>query len=451
MRSALLISPLFVLACAIILMSCGGSQPGTVNVSLSDPATCAAPSGPYRHVYVTVTDVKIHQSASASSNDSGWQDLAPQLKDSPVQVDLLGVANQCFLAMLGSTGIQPGHYQQIRVILAANNVSVNNNKCGNFANCVTLTNDPTNTPLALQLSSESQTGIKIPSGQIAGGEFVIGSGETKDLNIDFNACASLIVDGNGQYRLKPVLHAGEVSTQTASTSISGTIIDASTQQPVVGGNTIVALEHTDGNGIDRVVMEGVAASNGSFSFCPVPSGTYDVVAVAINGAGNAYSATVITGVKPGDSVGTIPLTPAGLPASITGQVTSAGSSGGVAVDLSLSALQSAGNNLLVTVPLAQQSGATASLTTASCGSVDCVNYTLSVPGANPAVAAFTSVNPVPAGPAGPPVNYIVDAQAFVPGSSAQQDCSSPDMQTPPTSVSPGGSTPAATLNFLGCQ
>jgi len=160
---------------------------------------------------------------------------------------------------------------------------------------------------------------------------------------------------------------------------------------------------------------------------------------------------VITGVKPGDSVGTIPLTPAGLPASITGQITSAGSSGGVAVDLSLSALQSAGNNLLVTVPLAQQSGATASLTTASCGSVDCVNYTLSVPGANPAVAAFTSVNPVPAGPAGPPVNYIVDAQAFVPGSSAQQNCSSPDMQTPPTSVSPGGSTPAATLNFLGCQ
>ena len=104
MRSALLISPLFVLACAIILMSCGGSQPGTVNVSLSDPATCAAPSGPYRHIYVTVTDVKIHQSASASSNDSGWQDLAPQLKDSPVQVDLLGVANQCFLAMLGPDG-----------------------------------------------------------------------------------------------------------------------------------------------------------------------------------------------------------------------------------------------------------------------------------------------------------------------------------------------------------
>ncbi len=236
MRSTLFVCLFAVVACAIVMISCGGSQPGTVNVSLSDPATCAAPNGPYRHVYVTVTDVRIHQSASASANDSGWKDLTPQLKDNPVQVDLLGVSNQCFLATLGSAGIAPGHYQQVRVILAANNVSVNNNKCGNVANCVTLTSDLLNTPIALQLSSESQTGIKIPSGQLAGGEFAIGSGETKDLNIDFNACASLVIQGSGQYRLKPVLHAGEVSTQTTATTITGTIIDGSTLQPVVGGN-----------------------------------------------------------------------------------------------------------------------------------------------------------------------------------------------------------------------
>jgi hypothetical protein len=47
-----------------------------------------------------------------------------------------------------------------------------------------LTSDPSNTPQALQLSSESTTGIKIPSGQIAGGDFTVASGETKDLNID---------------------------------------------------------------------------------------------------------------------------------------------------------------------------------------------------------------------------------------------------------------------------
>jgi hypothetical protein len=31
---------------------------GTVNLSLSDPATCASPNGPLRHIYVTVTDVE---------------------------------------------------------------------------------------------------------------------------------------------------------------------------------------------------------------------------------------------------------------------------------------------------------------------------------------------------------------------------------------------------------
>jgi len=285
---------LAIVALAIFLMSCsGGSKPGTVNTSISDPPTCAAPQGPYRHVYVTVNDVLIHQSASASANDAGWIHLASGLKDNPLQVDLLGVANQCFLAMLGSAEIEPGTYQQIRVVLAPNSASVNNNKCGNVANCLMLTSDPANTPQALQLSSETQTGIKIPSGQIAGGSFTIGSGQTKDLNIDFDACASVVVQGSGQYRLKPVLHAGEVSLQSASSSISGTTIDGSSQQAVVGGNTVVALEQADGS----VVMQAVPASNGSFVFCPVADGTYNLVAVAIDGSGNTYAATVITGGK----------------------------------------------------------------------------------------------------------------------------------------------------------
>jgi hypothetical protein len=456
---------LTIIAVAIFLVSCGGSgssQPATVHVSLSDPATCAAPQGPFRHIYVTVTDVKIHQSDNASPSDSGWLDLAPGLKDNPVQVDLLGVANQCFLAMLGSAEIEAGHFQQIRVILADNSVSAKGNKCGSAANCLMLTSDPSNAPQPLQLSSESKTGIKIPSGQMAGGDFTVGSGETKDLNIDFNACASVVVQGNGQYRLKPVLHAGEVSTQSASTAISGTIIDGNTQQPVVGGNTVVALEQKDSAGVDRVVMETVAASNGGFAFCPVPQGAYDVVAVAIGGLGNTYSATVITGVQPGNAMGTVPLAPAGIPASITGQISTSTGSAGTAVDLVASALQSIGNSALVTVPLAQQSAATATLTTASslaCPvSTDCVSYTFSLPGANPSVGAFSSGgNQTPAVPASGSVNYTVDANAFLPGSAGLSDCSPSNLQTNMTntnatlSVTPGTGATAATLAFTGCQ
>src|SRR6266550_75719 len=86
-------------AAAAFLVSCGSSsnssmQMATVRVSLSDPATCAAPQGPYSHIYVAVTDVRIHQSSNAGDGDTGWVDLVPGLASNPVQVDLLGAGAQ---------------------------------------------------------------------------------------------------------------------------------------------------------------------------------------------------------------------------------------------------------------------------------------------------------------------------------------------------------------------
>jgi hypothetical protein len=466
MRRFIPVLALLVFAALAFLLSCSSSNTSkqmiaTVQVSLSDPATCSAPRGPFSHVYVTVTDVRIHQSASAADSDPGWVDLASGLAASPVQVDLLGAATQCFLKMLGSSEIQPGTYQQIRILLADNSTTVSGNQCGSTANCVVLASDPMN-PRPLQLSSESKTGIKIPPGQIAGGKFVVAAGESKDLDLDFNACSSIVHEGNGMFRLKPVLHAGEVAQQTA---ISGTVIDAGTQAPIVGGNTVVALEQNDGSGVDRVVMETVTDSNGAFSFCPVASGTYHIVAAAINGAGVAYGATVITGVQSSAALGKLPLTPALAPASIMGTITTSTGSAGTSADLTLSALQSImvnGGNLLVTVPLAAQSASTATLTTApgmSCpANTDCVSYTLSVPAANPSAGTFSSSgNQSPAPPATGAVNYTLDAAEFVPGSAGQADCSPSDLQTSQTSsstpltVTPGVSVTGATLAFTGCN
>jgi Domain of unknown function (DUF4382) len=206
-----------------------------VNVRVSDPATCSGPKGTFSHIYATITDVQINASANAGNNDSGWIDLTPSLAQNPQQVDLLGQAsNQCFLATLGDpTALQPGSYQQIRIMLASNGTVAVNNACGTTANCVMLSSSPT-AAQPLLLSSEAKTGIKIPSGQISGGQFVIAAGETEDLDIDFNACESIVAEGNGQFRLKPVLHAGEVSL--TSTSINGTIVDSVTGQSVVGGD-----------------------------------------------------------------------------------------------------------------------------------------------------------------------------------------------------------------------
>jgi hypothetical protein len=460
---ALFLSVFFLFSCS---SSKSASNVGTmVNVRVSDPATCSGPQGAFSHIYVTITDVQINSSASAGNNDSGWIDLTPSLSQNPQQIDLLGQANnQCFLATLGATtALQPGSYQQIRINLASNSTSVSNNLCGGTANCVMLSSSPS-TAQPLLLSSEAQTGIKIPSGQIAGGQFVIAAGETKDLDIDFNACESVVSEGNGQFRLKPVLHAGEVSL--TSTSINGTIVDSVSGQAITGGTTVVALEQADGSGVDRVIMETVTDASGAFSFCPVAAGTYDVVVVGVSGAQVAYAATVITGVQPGNALGMVPMTAetgtATGPASITGQITTSTGSAATAADISLSALQPISSSLLVTIPLAAQSAAAANLTTAAGAScpakTDCVTYTLSVPALNPSVGAFTTAGTQkPAAPAAGAVTYTIDALAFTTNGTSTPDCSPSELQTSstttntPLTVAAGASTSAATLAFSGCQ
>ena len=289
------ISGLVLAGISIAACSGGGSSApttpamATASVMLSDPATCSGPTGPFAHVFVTITDVQANVSSSAGDGDSGWTDLTPSLSSQPKQVDLLGQANnQCFLATLGDAQqLQAGDYQQIRLILADNSATVANNACGNSTNCVILSAD--NSVHTLLLSSESKTGLKIPSGQIASGGFTIAAGQTKDLDIDFNTCASIVQEGNGQYRLKPVLHAGEVST--TSTSINGKVLDSATGNPV-NGEVLVALEQKDATGVDRIMMSTLAGSDGSFVFCPIPTGTYDIVVVG-EGASRRHGLSAI--------------------------------------------------------------------------------------------------------------------------------------------------------------
>jgi Domain of unknown function (DUF4382) len=457
-----------IFAVVLMLVACGGgsnttSQTAFVNVSTSDPPTCSAPSGPYSHVFVTVTDVKIHISASAGSNDSGWVDLTPNLKNSPQQVDLLSQAStECFLAMLGSkTEIQAGSYQQIRIFLAADNTSISGNQCssapGSPANCVVLAAD--NSVHALKLASEAQSGLKIPSGQIAGGKFTIAAGETKDLDIDFNACASIVANGSGQFILTPVLHAGEVGLSSA---INGTVIDNSTSKPIVGGTAVVALERKDDNGVDRVVMSTLADANGNFSLCPVPAGAYDLVVAAVNGSGVFYAATVTTGVQASTAVGNIPVNPEPSAngantgaASLTGVVQTSGSSGAVSEIVTLSALQTVGvtgSNLLITIPLVQQSVATANVTTASgascSGGFDCIDFTLAVPGVNAFVGSFIGSGTLYV--QSTIGSYTVDGQP-VPHADGTPVCGQTDLMSNSLTVTPGNPFPAGTLSFTGCS
>ncbi len=453
---------LIVVACSSTTTGTTGSGMAQVHVMVSDPATCQTPNGPFSHVFVTITDVQANTSATAGDNDAGWADLTPSLSKSPMQVDLLGQANnQCFLATLGDNlQLQPGSYQQIRIILAANSVSVSGNNCTSSANCVVIAAD--SSVHALQLSSEAQTGLKIPSGQIASGAFTIGAGETKDLDIDFITCESIVHQGNGQYRLKPVLHAGEVST--TSTSINGKVLDGATGNPV-SGSVMVAVEQKDAGGIDRVQRATLAASDGSFVFCPLPAGTYDVVIVGTRSDGAIYEPSIVTGVAVGSTTGNVnlfALASASLSIStLKGTVTSQNSSSaGTVADVELSVLETV-NAQTYTIPLAPtstQNSATVSVETAAPSGTltcptgtDCANYSLAVSSGSANVGAWSSGGTSLAANI-TLATYKMDGLAFVPSSGGATDCTPSEQTTAAFTLAAGGGTVAVdTLAFTSCQ
>jgi hypothetical protein len=455
---------LLCLSLVILALSCGGggggggSSTGTVNTSISDPPTCQST---FPHVWVTITRVRAHTSANASESASGWSDLL-DLRDHPKQIDLMNLSDtDCLLKTLASTsGIPAGQYQQIRLYLLSNDspedteLSEPDNKCAilpdvfNGFNCVVTS---TGTQM-LELSSEAQTGIKIPSGQIAGGKFVVPEGKEVDLNIDFDACSS-IVQNNGQFRLKPVLHAAEISLSNP-VKISGTVVDSKTGDRISGA--VLFLEQPDSDGIDRMIMQTLSKPDGTFMFCPVPSGNFDVVADALVG-NTAYNATITFGVPSGAVMGNIPIIAetgaSTLPAEISGQITTTAASGATQAVVSVSALQSVtlqpeNTTILVTIPLLGPPPApnvTVTTQTDGCSSstVACAQYTLVVPASNPSFKEFTDTGGY-SDPAGLPINYTVNAQAA--------DCSSSSLFIDPVTVQPGGTTTLdEPFRFTGCQ
>jgi hypothetical protein len=471
------------LVIAAIYVGCSSSNAvlptsgtGTIHVSITDPPSCAFPNGNFDHVWVTIRSVQAHTSATATDNTPGWQELAPQLNSQPMQIDLFSAnSTTCVLTMLGSnTALPTGSYQQIRLLLVPNNGGggpvPSTNACGNQGyNCVQLHSD--GSLHELQLSSQANTGLKIPPGQVQGGPITVAPGQDVDLNIDFSACASIIQQGNGQFRLKPVLTAGQVSTNT--TGISGQVVDSLTKAPITTGTVLVALE-TPNSGTDIIARQAAADPNGNFNFCPLPPGsTFDVVVVAINGAGVAYNATVAVGVPGGTNLGAIPLIAetgtSTAPATLQGFVTSTTGTAPATIVAAVSAMQTitlnGGGTRAVTIPAEGNSIPNISVDpTAVCPSsaplqTNCAQYTLIEPASNPSVGFFSGGKISYAAPASGDVPYSVGAYAFAPSDGSTPDCTPPSQGTNAISgglpgsllVSPGTTVTPAELDFSGCS
>lgn len=485
---------------------------GTVTTHVRNSGgTCASS---YQHVWVTVSDVMAHTS------QGGWQDLTPGLSAAPVQIDLLDPApTDCFLATLGVTnGLPAGKYQQIRIILDDGTVHGNgkghgkgknknagtapaSNACDSLDagvfNCIQLSDDSF---VPLSLTSTGKTGIKIPPGQIAGHGLTVSPGQGVDLDIDFNACKSVVQAGkSGRFNLKPTLHAGEVdlSAVVAGTVQIGQITGSNViaNGPAIAGASLLLESQTPSNNysigtpgaggstaqVENVVAAATSAADGSFGFCPVPPGTYEVVAAAILPPNDATNATITTDVTvsanggPNDLV--IPLLDDGVgPALLEGLFTTqmSSSSAGSGDDIAFAGVQPfAGNSgtvqaivpaLTGTIPSTATATTLSSPTGANCpdlspptcpADTNCECFTLALPASNPVIGAAGSMYATPA-PSPSPAGFAVTGSASKIGSPSTPECSPANMITDPTSlfIVTGGAVTSATsptLSFNSCD
>jgi len=264
MTQGLLLSALA--ASAAMLAACGGSPnqttvttQGTLRIALTDAPPCG-----FDQVNVTVERVRVHQSAGAVETDGGWSDI---VLNPARKIDLLTL-NNGVLVNLGQTPLQAGQYQQLRLVLAPNTGS------GSPANSVVPSGGG---ETALQTPSAVQSGIKLIH------QFTVPAGQLVELVLDFDACKSIVKQGNGVYQLKPVIQVIPVAvsggiTGTLATTISGTAVTQA---------TVSAQKNGD------VVRATIPDSAGRYTLAPVDArlSPFDLVITMSGGA-----TSVVTGV-----------------------------------------------------------------------------------------------------------------------------------------------------------
>ncbi|WP_179403426.1 DUF4382 domain-containing protein [Burkholderia guangdongensis] len=339
------------LTCACVaslaLVGCGGgdggsgaAQTGTLRVQMTDAPSCG-----FDHIYVTVSQVRVNASAQAGDNDAGWSTLT---LPSPQKLDLLSLTNGV-LADLGDTALPAGQYQQVRLVLAQNQGNT-------LANSVVPTGG-TEQPLATP--SATQSGYKIIS------PFTVQANTLVDLVLDFNACKSIVQQGNGGYSLKPVVTA---TPTVVSGEISGYVA------PAEAGATVFAEQ----NG--KVVTGTIADSSGKFVLSPLvqssTQGNYDVVIVQNDfSSGIVRSVPVVVNSNTAVSTSSAPIVlPASAPDTVVGGTVTP------SADALVRALQTINGNPY------EIASVNANLDTGA--------YSLPVPPATPYVGTYTGALPV---------------------------------------------------------
>ncbi len=232
-------------ACESVLES--DTAPGTLQVLLTD-----APAD-YEAVIIDIREVRVHRSSDAEDDDGGWE----VINDQPIKVDLLELTNGN-KEILGEAELEPGTYNQIRLILGDENELVINGSTQQ-----------------LKTPSAQQSGLKLKINA------EIESNRTYTLLLDFDASRSIVRAGNsGKYLLKPVIRTVSLAETGA---ISGEI------EPAEALPWIYAIAGED------TVAGTRASEEGDFLMIGIPSGTYQVSILPADE--DLYNRTIVSNVE----------------------------------------------------------------------------------------------------------------------------------------------------------
>jgi hypothetical protein len=260
------------------LLSCGGggsgggtsdNGSGTLSMNITDAKPVLPPGT--THVFVTIDEVSVHKDGGS------WITLP--LAQSPYTIDLLQFSDGKTTHLVPPASLTSGKYTQIRLGVTGGSIVFDTNGDGTDVETVPL---------------------EVPSGNLKTDknfDFEVYGGGAVDLTVDFDLSQSIVVEGNGTYKLKPVLHL--VDTQEAAT-IRGTIPAAafgSTTEATVtvwwDKDTSCTLDENVDEIYTQVVVE---SSDPNFEiFWLVPDEAY---IVQIDVGGNTFFFTV-----PGSSGG----------------------------------------------------------------------------------------------------------------------------------------------------
>lgn len=248
-------------ACAatFLLAACGGDDPspGYVRFALTDAAACG-----FEQVNITIERVRLHRSAEAGENSTGWTDF----RLNPVRrLDLLKFGNGVF-EDLGQLSISAGRYAQLRLVLAANG-------SGTPANSVVPSGG---TETALDIAA-AQGGISVAHA------FSVSEDKVTDVLFDFDACRSVAASGSGGYVLRPVVKvvprngatiSGYVDAALSGVTVSAQKAGAEARATVADGNGRFVLAFLDAAGSPYdVVFSAAGRTTAVVSAVPVSSST----------------------------------------------------------------------------------------------------------------------------------------------------------------------------------